>query len=154
MQLAFEYAKKAFDKNEVPVGCVILHFPTNTIIAQTHNKVEEQKDCTWHAEIEAIKIASALLNSKNLSECDMYITLEPCTMCISAISNSRIRRLYYAVADPKQGAVESGVKFLDSPSCYHYPEVYSNIMENESRELLVRFFQKLRLADKKSDFYS
>lgn len=148
MQLAFAKALQAFDQNEVPVGCVIVHAPSNKIIAQTHNKVEKQKDCTCHAEIEAIKNASQTLGNKNLSECDMYVTLEPCTMCISAISNARLRRLYYALSDPKQGAVESGVQFLNSKTCHHRPEVYSGIMEHESRELMLKFFRKLRLTNK------
>lgn len=145
MPLAFQQALQAFENNEVPVGCVILHAPTNKIIAQTYNQVEEYKDCTRHAEIEAIKIASQLLGNKNLSKCDIYVTLEPCAMCISAISNARLRRLYYALPDPKQGAVESGVQFLNSNTCHHRPEVYSGMMENESRELMLNFFRKLRL---------
>jgi tRNA(adenine34) deaminase len=148
MQLAFKEAQQAFDKNEVPVGCVIVHAPSNKIIAQTHNMVEARNDCTCHAEIEAIKTASQILENKNLSECDIYVTLEPCTMCIGAISHARLRRLYYALADPKQGAVESGVQFLNSKTCHHRPEVYSGIMEHESRELIVKFFRKLRLTDK------
>lgn len=145
MQLALQQALHAFEHNEVPVGCVILHVLTNKIIAQTYNQVEEHKDCTRHAEIEAIKTASQILGNKNLSECDIYVTLEPCTMCISAISNARLRRLYYALPDPKQGAVDSGVQFLNSNTCHHRPEVYSGMMENESRELIMRFFQKLRI---------
>lgn len=148
MHLAFKEALHAFEKNEVPVGCVIIHAPSEKIIAQTHNMVEARNDCTCHAEIEAIKTASQVLGNKNLSECDMYVTLEPCTMCISAISNARLRRLYYALSDSKQGAIESGVQFLNSNTCYHQPEIYSGIMENESRELILRFFRTLRLTDK------
>lgn len=144
MHLAFQEALQAFKKNEVPVGCVIVHAPSDKIIAQTHNMVEARNDCTCHAEIEAIKTASQILESKNLSECDIYVTLEPCTMCISAISNARLRRLYYAAPDPKQGAVESGIQFLNSNTCHHRPEVYSGMMEHENRELIVKFFRKLR----------
>ncbi len=144
MQLALQQAQKAFEENEVPVGCVIVHRKTKEIIASTHNLVENNNNPTHHAEILAIDAACKKLNSKNLSECDLYVTLEPCTMCASAISHSRIKNLYFGANDEKQGAVESGVNFFSSNSCFHKPEIYSNIMTEESKELLKKFFKTLR----------
>jgi tRNA(Arg) A34 adenosine deaminase TadA len=97
-----------------------------------------------HAEVLAIRDAARRLGSERLTDCDLYVTLEPCTMCAAAISFARIRRLYYAAPDPKGGAVESGVRFYSSPTCHHAPDVYSAIGENEAAELLRDFFKRLR----------
>ena len=144
MQLALAQAKRAFNQNEIPVGCVIVKRECGSIIAKTRNMVEQKKNPNLHAEILAINIACTKLNSKNLSECDIYTTLEPCTMCAAAISASRLGRLYYAASDEKQGAVENGVRFFSSSSCFHFPEVYQGICEEESVNLIKSFFRKLR----------
>jgi cytosine deaminase len=92
----------------------------------------------------AIEAACKLLKSKNLSNYDLYVTLEPCTMCAAAISYARIGRLFYGAYDTKQGAVENGVRFFTQESCMHRPEIYDNIMAEESSNVLKRFFETLR----------
>src|SRR5258708_27327126 len=93
------------------------------------------RDPPAHAEILAIRLAAEVVGSERLVDCDLYVTLEPCTMCAAAISFARIRRLYYGAADPKGGAVESGVRFFASPTCHHVPEVYFAVGEAESAPL-------------------
>jgi tRNA(adenine34) deaminase len=92
----------------------------------------------------AIRAAAQALDTERLVECDLYVTLEPCAMCAAAISFSRIRRLYYGAADPKGGAVDSGVRFFAAPTCHHRPEVYGDIGARDSAELLKTFFQARR----------
>jgi len=143
MQQALLEAKKAFENNEVPVGCVIADSEGN-IISRAHNLVEKTQNPNFHAEMIAIDEACKKLGSKNLENYDIYVTLEPCTMCASAIANSRITRLYYGALDDKHGAVENGVRFFTSKSCFHRPEIYSGIYAEESTELLKSFFSKIR----------
>lgn len=145
MQQALNQAKLAFANGEVPVGCVIVSQNNNKIIAKSYNMMQQQKDANAHAEIIALTTACAKLQSKNLSTCDIYVTLEPCTMCASAISNARIARLYYAADDKKHGAVNNGVRFFTGKSCFHRPEIYSGIASEESSLLLQNFFGKLRI---------
>ncbi|MGC0372038.1 MAG: hypothetical protein DGJ47_000743 [Rickettsiaceae bacterium] len=142
MRLALKQAEKAYDHKEVPVGCVIVQ--NDNVISQAHNLVQTHRNPTFHAEMLAINKACEFLDSKNLADCDLYVTLEPCTMCVSAIANARVKRLYYSVSDDKQGAVENGVQFFSSSSCFHKPEIYSEIMHEESRVLLQKFFRNLR----------
>jgi len=144
MQLALSEAKLAFDQNEIPVGCVIVKRKCGSVIAKTRNMVEQNNNTIFHAEILAINDACKELNNKNLSDCDIYTTLEPCTMCAAAISASRLGRLYYGASDEKQGAVENGVRFFNSPSCFHSPEVYYGICQERSATLIKSFFRKLR----------
>lgn len=144
MQLAFQEAQKAFDEGEVPVGCVIVRSKDNYIVATSRNLVQHNKNPNSHAEILAINLACLKLDTKNLSECYIYITLEPCTMCAAAIANARLGRLYYAAGDKKQGAVEHGPRFFNSPSCLHRPEIYSGILEEESVNIMQSFFSKIR----------
>ncbi len=144
MHLALQEAQKAFNEGEVPVGCVITRSKDSSIVATTRNLMQHSKNPNFHAEILAINLACAKLDSKNLSECDIYITLEPCTMCSAAIANSRLGKLYYAAADKKQGAVENGLKFFNSVSCFHRPEIYSGILEEESVNIIKSFFGKIR----------
>ena len=92
----------------------------------------------------AIRAAAQAVGSERLVDCDLYVTLEPCTMCAAAISFARIRRLYYGAADPKGGAVENGVRFFSAPTCHHRPEVYGGIAEAEASELLKAFFKARR----------
>jgi tRNA(adenine34) deaminase len=142
MELALEEARVAADAGEVPIGCVIVR--DGEVIAQAGNRTLAERDPTAHAEILAIRQAADALVSERLTDCDMYVTLEPCTMCAAAISFARIRRLYYGAADPKGGAVESGVRFFASPTCHHKPEIYGGLNEAECSALLKGFFRARR----------
>jgi len=110
------------------------------LIAQAGNRTLADRDPTAHAEMVAIRRAAETLGSERLVDCDLYVTLEPCTMCAAAISFARIRRVYYGAADPKGGAVENGVRYFSSPACLHRPEVYGGIGESEAAALLRHFF--------------
>lgn len=144
MLLALKEAKIAATKGEVPVGCVIVNRDNKEVISQSHNMMQQGKNANFHAEILAINDACKKLDNKNLVDCDIYVTLEPCTMCASAISNARLGRLYYGASDKKQGGVENGVKFFTSNSCLHRPEIYSGIQSTQSEEIIKNFFGKLR----------
>ncbi len=146
MQEALNQAQIAFNKNEIPVGVVIVNRKSNEIISKTHNLVEQQKNPLLHAEIVAISQSSKILSSKNLSNCDMYVTLEPCSMCTAAISFARIGRLFYATTDPKQGNIENNGRFFNSKHCFHHPEIYSGFLAKISENLIKEFFRKLRLS--------
>jgi tRNA(adenine34) deaminase len=142
MDLALKAAETARKSGEVPIGCVIVL--NHEVIATARNRTLTDRDPTAHAEILAIREATKLVGSERLVGCDLYVTLEPCTMCAGAISLARIRRLYYGAADPKGGAVESGVRFFASPTCHHVPEVYSAVGESEAATLLREFFKARR----------
>jgi tRNA(adenine34) deaminase len=142
MDLALDEAHAAGAVGEVPIGCVIVH--EGDLIAQAGNRTLADRDPTAHAEMLAIRQAAAVLGSERLTDCDLYVTLEPCAMCAAAISFARIRRLYYGAADPKGGAVEHGVRFFSSQSCHHRPEVYGGIAETEAGTLLKTFFRARR----------
>lgn len=144
MDLALSQAKLAAAQGEVPVGCVVVDRASGEVIASAHNLCEQEKNANLHAEILVINEACKILDSKNLSDLDLYVTLEPCTMCASAIANARIGRIYYGAADEKQGAVENGVRFFTAGSCMHRPEIYSGVKSEESEELLKKFFKSLR----------
>jgi tRNA(adenine34) deaminase len=117
---------------------------SGTVIARAGNRTIADRDPTAHAELVAIRAASAALGSERLADCDLYVTLEPCAMCATAMSFARIRRLYFGAADPKGGAVEHGVRFFAAPTCHHRPEVYGGINESECAALLKDFFQARR----------
>jgi len=142
MDLALKAAENAGKSGEVPVGCVIVR--DNAVIASAGNRTLTDRDPTAHAEILAIRQAADSIGTERLVDCDLYVTLEPCTMCAGAISLARIRRLYYGAADPKGGAVDSGVRFFSSPTCHHVPEVYPAVGENEAAALLKDFFKARR----------
>ncbi len=142
MQIALEEAHAAAARGEVPVGCVIVR--GGEVIARAGNRTLVDKDPTAHAELVAIRAAAAALGSERLIDCDLYVTLEPCTMCAGAISFARLRRLYFGASDPKGGAVESGARFFASPSCHHRPEVYGGMAESECAALLKEFFKARR----------
>src|ERR1700752_4768493 len=142
MELALDEAYAAADAGEVPIGCVIVC--DGDLIAQAGNRTLAERDPTAHAEMVAIRRAAEALGSERLVDCDLYVTLEPCTMCAAAISFARIRRLYYGAADEKGGAVESGVRFFGQPTCHHAPEVYSGLGESEAAALLKEFFRERR----------
>ena len=142
MDLALKVAETAGKSGEVPIGCVIVR--DGAVVASAGNRTLVDRDPTAHAEMIALRAAAAKLGSERLVECDLYVSLEPCTMCAGAISFARIRRLYYGAADPKGGAVESGVRFFASPTCHHAPEVYSGMGEREAAALLQQFFRARR----------
>jgi tRNA(Arg) A34 adenosine deaminase TadA len=142
MEHALEEAKLAAQRGEVPVGAVLVH--KGTIISRNGNRTLELKDPTAHAEVLVIREAAAKLENERLYDCDLYVTLEPCPMCAGATSFARIRRLYYGASDEKSGAVESGVKYYNSETCHHKPEVYSGILETECSTILKEFFSDKR----------
>jgi tRNA(adenine34) deaminase len=142
MEIALDQARAAAARGEVPVGCVVVR--DGEVIARTGNRTLADKDPTAHAELIAIRAAASALGSERLSDCDLYVTLEPCAMCAAAMSFARIRRLYFGAGDPKGGAVENGVRFFASPTCHHRPDIYGGINESESAALLKEFFQKRR----------
>ncbi|HLO24263.1 MAG TPA: nucleoside deaminase, partial [Methyloceanibacter sp.] len=122
MDLALEEAESAAVRGEVPIGAVVVS-ASGEVLGQAGNRTIELRDPTAHAELLAIRAACAALGSERLTDCDLYVTLEPCAMCVGAISFARIRRLYFGAADPKGGAVEHGPRFFAQPTCHHAPEV-------------------------------
>jgi tRNA(adenine34) deaminase len=142
MSVALEEARAAASRGEVPVGAVLVR--DGRILASAGNNPRALRDPSAHAEILAIRRACEALGDERLTGCDLYVTLEPCTMCAAAISFARIRRLYFGALDPKGGAVESGVRFFAQPTCHHAPEVYGGIRESEAAALLRDFFRERR----------
>ena len=143
MHIALEEASKAFKNNEVPVGAVIIS-ADGKLIAKAHNCVITNDDATAHAEILVIKKACKKLQQSRLDGCDLYVTLEPCTMCAGAIAHAKIRRLYFGAYDEKGGAIESGIRFFSQKTCHHAPEVYGGINEENAKSLLKSFFKDKR----------
>jgi tRNA(adenine34) deaminase len=139
MAMALAEAEAAAQADEVPVGAVIVA-ADGSVLARTGNAMRRTNDPTAHAEILALRAACATLGTDRLPDCDLYVTLEPCTMCAGAISHARIRRLYYGASDRKAGAVDNGVAFYDQPTCHHKPEVYGGIQEKAAARLLKDFF--------------
>lgn len=142
MDLALEQAENAGKAGEVPIGCVIVR--EGAVIARAGNRTLTDRDPTAHAEVLALREAARALGSERLTGCDLYVTLEPCTMCAAAISFARIRRLYFGALDPKGGAVDSGVRFFAAPTCHHAPEVYPAVGETRAATLLREFFKARR----------
>ncbi|NNH79501.1 nucleoside deaminase [Rhizobium laguerreae] len=144
MEMALEEARAAGERGEVPIGAVVV--VDDIAVSRSGNRTRELKDVTAHAEIDAIRLACEALGQERLAGADLYVTLEPCTMCAAAISFARIRRLYYGAEDPKGGAVDNGVRFYAQPTCHHAPEVYSGFNEVQSADMLRRFFSQRREA--------
>jgi tRNA(adenine34) deaminase len=142
MDVALDEARKAQARGEVPVGCLVVR--DGAVIAACGNRTLADRDPTAHAELLAIRAAAQTLGSERLTDCDLYVTLEPCAMCAGAISFARIRRLYYGAPDPKGGAVDHGPRFFVQPTCHHRPEVYGGISESEAAALLRGFFAARR----------
>jgi len=142
MDDALSEARAANEAGEVPVGCAIVR--EGKIIARAGNRTLRDRDPTAHAEMLAIRQAASALGSERLTDCDLYVTLEPCAMCAAALSFARIRRLYYGAADPKGGAVDNGVRFFAAPTCHHRPEGYGGIGETAAAGLLRKFFMARR----------
>lgn len=143
MDLALKEARAAAGRGEVPVGAVVIG-PDGKVLAQAGNRTRELNDPTAHAEILAIRAACQKLNSERLPGCDLYVTLEPCPMCASAISQTRIARLYFGASDPKSGGVAQGPRVFDHPQSHHTPEVYDGISADPSEALLKAFFKEKR----------
>jgi len=142
MALALAEARAAAARGEVPVGAVLAN--GHTVVASAGNRTRELNDPTAHAEMLVIREASQKLSAERLTGLDLYVTLEPCTMCAGAISFARLRRLYYGAADEKGGAVVNGVRFFTSPTCHHVPDIYPGIAESDAAALLRDFFQARR----------
>ena len=144
MDAALEEAKAAAARGEVPVGAVIVDGASGEIVARAGNETRALNDPTAHAEVLAIRRAAAALGAERLDGCDLYVTLEPCTMCAAAVSFARLRRLYYGADDPKGGGVAHGARFFAQPTCHHRPEVYGGIGEVAAAALLRDFFAARR----------
>ena len=142
MKEAIKQAEKAYDKLEVPVGVVIVK--DNKIIAKAYNQKEEKKDATKHAEIIAIQKASKKLQSWRLINCEMYVTLEPCSMCAGALIQSRIRKVYIGAMDEKTGSCGSVLNLLEDYKFNHNVETEYNVCQKECEEMLKKFFKMLR----------
>ena len=143
MERALREARLAAERGEVPIGAVIVG-PDGAVLSEAGNRTEEMGDPTAHAEMLAIRAATAKLGAPRLVDCDLYVTLEPCPMCAQAISFARIRRLYWGAADPKGGGIEHGPRIFDQPTCHHKPELYPGLSEGEAGELLRAFFRERR----------
>jgi len=144
MDIALDEARAAEARGEVPIGAVIVDGTTGQVVARAGNETRALNDPTAHAEVLAIRRAAATLGAERLSGCDLYVTLEPCTMCAAAISFARLRRLYYGAEDPKGGGVAHGARFYAQATCHHRPEVYGGIGEAAAAALLRDFFAAKR----------
>jgi tRNA(adenine34) deaminase len=144
MRLALAEAEAAGGRGEVPVGAVLVDGDTGRVLARAGNRVEQRADPTAHAEMLVIRAAARESGASRLIACDLYVTLEPCTMCAAAISLARVRRLYFGAYDPKGGGVEHGARVFGLPTCHHRPEVYGGVDESAARALLLRFFADKR----------
>jgi tRNA(adenine34) deaminase len=143
MAEALSEAKGAAARGEVPVGAVIVD-ATGQIIARGSNATEAAHDPTAHAEMLVIQQACKVKAAPRLPECDLYVTLEPCPMCATAISFARLRRVYFGAYDPKGGGVDHGPRIFQQPTCHHQPEVYGGIDEQACAEVLKEFFRERR----------
>ena len=128
---------------EVPVAAAVTGLD-GSIIALAQNRMRRDANALHHAEMLAMRAAMQRLQQDRLEGCDLWVTLEPCTMCAGAIAHARIRRLYFAALDVKAGAVESGVRFFDSPACHHHPEIYGGLSEQAAAAQLRDFFAARR----------
>src|SRR5437667_542107 len=144
MREALRLAEKAYAKEEVPVGAIVVR--GGKIIARAFNQVELLKDATAHAEMLAITQAEAAVGDWRLNDCDLYVTKEPCAMCAGALVHVRMRRVIFGCADPRGGAAGGIMNLLQMPSLNHHCEITSGILIQECAELLQRFFQVRRRA--------
>ncbi|MGH7065163.1 MAG: nucleoside deaminase [Stellaceae bacterium] len=143
MALALAEAAAAAARGEVPVGAVLVD-GAGDVVAAAGNRVEAGQDPTAHAEMLVLRAGAEKLGAKLLSECDLWVTLEPCAMCAAAIGFARLRRLYFGAWDPKGGAVEHGPRLFDQPTTHHRPEIYGGIDERRAAQLLRDFFRARR----------
>lgn len=142
MRVALDAARDAALAGEVPVGAVVVR--AGEVIAVAANAPRALRDPTAHAEMLAIRAAAQALGRDRLEDCDLWVTLEPCTMCAGAIAHARIARLFYGASDAKGGAVEHGARFFAQPTCHHRPELFAGIGEREAAGLLRDFFAARR----------
>jgi tRNA(adenine34) deaminase len=149
MREAIVEAQKALALDEVPIGCVIVHDPTSTIIGRGYNRRQTDHDPTAHAEIMAMRQAGSALNHWRLLDCTLYVTLEPCPMCAGAIVNARLPRLVYGCDDPKAGAVRTLFQICDDARLNHRVQITSGVLAGECAQLLRDFFQTQRALGKK-----
>ncbi|MBR1778648.1 MAG: nucleoside deaminase [Alphaproteobacteria bacterium] len=147
IETAINAAKQAMEFQEVPVAAVIFSAHDEKIISTAANRTERDHDPTAHAEILALRSAAALLRQTRLTDYDMYVTLEPCPMCATAISFARIKRLYFGAYDVKGGSVDHGCRLYQNAPNLYVPEVYGGIAQTQCEKLLTSFFQTLRGAD-------
>ena len=148
MIIALRHAQHAFRESEVPIGAIIVDELTNEVITSSRNKVEVQQDPTAHAEMNCIRDACAYKNNWRLSNCVLYTTLEPCPMCLAAAQASRLKKIVYGASDPRLGATGNGFCNLnDGSHPFHNLEIQGGILENESKQLLQRFFRQKRLKN-------
>ena len=144
MSLALAEANLALKKGEIPVGALIVDPVKKVVLASSGNRVIRDSDPTAHAEILVIREAAKIYGSSKLIGLDIYVTLEPCAMCASAISMSRLRKLVFGAYDPKTGAVDHGPKIFSQKTTHHKPEVIGGVREEESSEYLKVFFKLMR----------
>lgn len=149
MREALAEAESALALDEVPVGCIIWHAPSATVIGRGHNRRENDVDPTAHAEILAVRQAAAALKTWRLNECTMALTLEPCPMCAGALVNARLARLIYGCDDPKAGAVRTLYRICDDNRLNHRVEVHPGVMGEECAQLLRAFFKHRRAKGRK-----
>ncbi len=143
MKLAYQEALRALDEGEVPIGAVIVK--DKAVIGRGYNRIEALDDATAHAEIIAISAASSCISTWRLNECTLYITLEPCLMCLGAILQSRIETVVYGASDSKFGAIETSSYKEQAEKAYRrYPQIINNILKTECRTLIQSFFKKIR----------
>ena len=142
--MALAEARAAAERGEVPVGAVLVDGARRAVLAAAGNEVEARTDPTAHAEMLVIRAGAEALATPRLTECDLYVTLEPCPMCAAALSFARLRRVYFGAQDPKGGGVVHGARVFEQPTCHHRPEVLGGLAETESASLLRDFFQARR----------
>jgi tRNA(adenine34) deaminase len=149
MRQALQEAEQGAKCNEVPVGAVLVS-PSGELIAKGHNQPISTVDPTAHAEIVVIRSAARELNNYRLPDTTLYVTLEPCTMCVGAIVQARIGRVVYAAAEPKSGAIESAQQLFKNPHFNHFPEILAGVLEEECANCLTNFFSNKRKIKKDS----
>lgn len=143
MKMAYKEAQKAFSKDEVPIGCIIVD-ENGRILAKSHNQVEKKNNATLHAELIAIQKATKKTDEKYLMNASIFITLEPCPMCATAISLAKIKNVYIGAEDRKGGAILNGIKLYQNAKNLYKPNVYANILNDDCSKILKDFFKKLR----------
>ena len=142
MQRALELARAAEEAGEVPIGAVVVR--DGRIIGEGNNRTRRDSDPTAHAEIVAIREAARALGNDRLTDCDLWVTLEPCPMCAGAMAHARIARLYYGADDPKGGGVAHGARVFSHPTCHHRPEIFEGLAADEAGAMLRAFFAARR----------
>ena len=144
MQAAMEEAKLAQARDEVPIGAVLVDCTSGEIVARNSNRTIEKADPTAHAEILVIREMCKKTGKQRIPDYDLYVTLEPCTMCAAAISFARIRKLVYGAPDPKGGGIEHGAKFFDQPTCHHKIDITGGVAAEECGDILKKYFKAKR----------